>query len=81
VAAAGYRPRRPFPGRIVFIQARDEPNALHLASRLGWAELAERGLDVRLARGYHANLLDREHAPAVAEDLRAILADCQGTAG
>jgi amino acid adenylation domain-containing protein len=34
LAAAGYEPR-PYPRRIVFLQAADQPIALHLGSRLG----------------------------------------------
>lgn len=76
VAAAGYRPR-PYAGRILFLQARDQPGA-HLASRLGWDKLAERGLDLRLVAGEHSNLLDGGNAAAVAEVLRAALAEERG---
>ncbi len=74
LAAAGYRPR-PYPGRILFLQARDQPMALHLASRLGWDKLAGRGFSVHLVPGDHGNLLDGAHAAAVAEVLQAALAE------
>ncbi|HEY1204980.1 MAG: amino acid adenylation domain-containing protein [Bryobacteraceae bacterium] len=72
-AAAGYRPR-PYAGRILFLQARDEP-VPHIASLLGWDKLAARGLDLRPVPGDHANFLDGAHAAAVAEALRAALAE------
>jgi amino acid adenylation domain-containing protein len=73
-AAAGYRPR-PYPGRIVFLQARDQPIAPRLASRREWARLAEGGLDLRLTPGDHSTLLEQGNAAAVAKELTAILAD------
>ena len=72
-AAGGYRPR-PYAGRTLFLQASDEP-APHIASLLGWDQLAERGLDVRPVPGDHTNFLEGANAAAVAEVLGAALRD------
>ncbi len=71
VAAAGYRPR-PYPGRVVFIQAQDEP-LLRLAAVLGWQKLARDRLEVRPVPGEHATLLDPANVEAVARALKAVL--------
>lgn len=72
LAAAGYEPR-PYTQRVVYLQAADQPVALHLGSRLGWRELAAGGLDLRVVPGNHTNLLEEPHAPAVAEALASLL--------
>ncbi len=72
LAAARYEPR-PYTQRVVFLQAADQPVALHLGSRLGWPELAAGGLDVRVVPGTHTNLLEGPQAPAVAETLASLL--------
>ena len=72
LAAAAYEPR-PYNGRVVFLEAADQPVALHLGSRLGWPELAAGGLDVRVVPGTHTNLLEGPQAPAVAETLDSLL--------
>lgn len=73
LAAAAYEPG-PYTQRVVFLEAADQPVALHLGSRLGWPELAPGGLDVRVVPGNHTNLLERPHAHAVAETLASLLA-------
>jgi len=72
LASAGYKPL-PYPHRIVYFQAADQPIALHLGSRLGWADLSGEGLDVRVVTGDHANLLQHPHAHAIAEMLAELL--------
>jgi hypothetical protein len=72
LAAAGYDPR-PYTQRVVFIEAADQPVALHLGSRLGWAELAAGGLEIQVVPGSHTNLLEGPQAPAVAVTLARLL--------
>ena len=62
-----------YPGRIVFLEAADQPIPLHLGSRLGWTELAGGGLDVRAVPGSHATILEPPNAAAVAESLMELL--------
>ncbi len=78
-AARAYQPR-PYPGRIVFFQARERPLAGRLASLRGWTRLAGGGLDVRLLPGDHATILLPRNGEAVAKELRAILADFEDAA-
>ena len=73
LAAAGYDPR-PYSQRVVFLEAADQPVALHLGSRLGWAELAAGGLEIQVVPGSHTNLLEGPQAPAVAQTLASLLA-------
>ena len=72
VAAAGYEPQ-PCNQRIVYLQAADQPIALPLGSRLGWADLAKGGFDVYVVPGDHVTLLDPPYAAAVAEALGGLL--------
>ncbi len=72
LAAAGYDPR-PYCQRVVFLEAADQPVALHLGSRLGWAELAAGGLEIQVVPGTHTNLLEGPQAPGVAETLASLL--------
>jgi amino acid adenylation domain-containing protein len=76
LAGAAYRPA-PYSGRVVFLQAEDQPTALDLGSRLGWARLAAGGLDVRTVPGDHGGILHPSNAAAVAEALQ----DCLAGAG
>ena len=71
--AASYEPQ-PYNQRIVFLQGADQPIALHLGSRLGWADVAKGGLDLYVVPGDHASLLHRPHAATVAETLGGLLA-------
>jgi amino acid adenylation domain-containing protein len=70
-AAAGFR-LRPYAGRLVFFEAQDKPPAARLASRRVWAQLAGRGLEVRVVPGEHTTFVERESA-SVAKELGAIL--------
>jgi amino acid adenylation domain-containing protein len=71
-AAAVYEPQ-PYAQRMVFLQAADQPVALHFGSRLGWPDLAAGGLDVRVVPGNHTNLLVRPYAIEVAATLTSLL--------
>jgi thioesterase domain-containing protein len=71
LAAAAYEPG-PYNQRVVFLEAADQPVALHLGSRLGWPELAA-GLEIQVVPGSHTNLLEGPQAPAVAEVLSSLL--------
>ena len=73
-ALAAHRPQ-PYPGRVVFFEAADQPIALHLGSCLGWAELAGGGLDLRVVPGDHSTLLQQPNAAVLAATLAALLAD------
>jgi len=73
VAAAGYRPR-PYPGRILFLQALDDPLP-QLGAPLGWDTLATGGFDLRRTPGNHADILDEANAAAVANELSAALSE------
>jgi thioesterase domain-containing protein len=75
-AASVHRPR-PYAGRILFLQASDEP-ALQIASLLGWDKLADRGLDIRPVPGNHSTFLEGANAAATAEVLRAALREAAG---
>ena len=74
-AGARYEPPA-CPGRILYLQATDQPIALHLGSRIGWEELALSGLDVRLVPGAHGSLLHDPNVSATAQALAGFL-DCE----
>jgi thioesterase domain-containing protein len=72
LAAAGYEPQLYTQG-LVFLQAADQPVALHLGSRMGWPELAGGGFEMRVVPGDHSSLLEWPHAVAVADALGDLL--------
>jgi amino acid adenylation domain-containing protein len=69
-AAAAYRPR-PYDGRVLFFQARDQPGQ-DIGARLGWEKVARR-LEIRYVPGDHEDLLQGPNAAAVAEALSEAL--------
>jgi amino acid adenylation domain-containing protein len=72
IAASQYQPGT-YSARLVYVQAADQPIALHLGSRLGWSELAEEGFDIHVVPGDHADFLSREQGIAVAKILDELL--------
>jgi len=70
LAAEEYEPE-PYPGRIVFFQSAMQAFGVKVGTRLGWAELAEKGLELRTIPGDHRSILDASNAAALA----AVLAE------
>lgn len=73
LAVSSYQPE-PYPGRIVYFQAAEQPIALGLGSVLGWRERAAGGLDIRVVPGEHAAILREPNAARLANELARLLA-------
>jgi thioesterase domain-containing protein len=74
LATAGYEPA-PYPGRIVFFESATQNFGVKAGTRLGWAELAQGGLEVRTVPGDHLSLLAAENAAALGGILAEYLAE------
>ena len=73
-AVESYVPR-PYAGPLTVFRADrsfwDSPEAL--ASRLGWASVAEGGVDLHDVPGTHLSILDRENVGVLADHLRRLI--------
>ena len=66
----------PFPARAILFIASDEPVSAKLLDdpRYGWREFAGGGLEIRHVRGGHDSMFSQENAPALAAELKLLLA-------
>ena len=71
-ALTGYVPR-PYPGRATLIRSTTHPCEEH--PLMGWADLIEAGIDVRIVPVEHAVILSDQHVKYAARELRAVLDD------
>jgi amino acid adenylation domain-containing protein len=70
-AQSAYKPRS-YSGRIVVFRAAVS-DGYEWADDLGWAELAQGGVEIHAIPGKHATVFDRRHIPVVAEKLNACI--------
>ena len=71
-ALVAYRPK-PYPGKITLIRTRGHPLVCSFDWRYGWGELAHEGVDVKIVRGGHGNVLAEPFVESVAAALRPCL--------
>ncbi len=62
-----------YPGRITLFRTRTQPVFRVLPSDLGWGDLAEGGVEIRLVPGHHDNMLKEPYVRVLAEELKACL--------
>jgi hypothetical protein len=67
----------PYPGRILLLRA-EASSPVGSDATLGWARLAQEGVEVRVVPGAHHTLLRAPHVEALADCLRDALATAAG---
>lgn len=71
-ARARYSPR-PYPGRVTVFRARTRFVTDLSGQDMGWAEIAQGGVDVRVVPGQHANILKMPNVRCLGDQLKAAL--------
>ncbi|HVU32193.1 MAG TPA: amino acid adenylation domain-containing protein [Opitutaceae bacterium] len=71
-ALMNYQPG-PYPGRVTLFRTRGHPLLCSFDPRYGWGELARGGVEVKIVRGGHGNVLAEPFVTGVAEALRSCL--------
>jgi amino acid adenylation domain-containing protein len=62
---------RPYPGPITLIRARSQTLWTYVEHDLGWNAIAQGGLDIRVVRGSHGNILTQPRVREMAAHLSA----------
>ena len=78
MAAQRYRPK-PYPGRVILFKAAEQNAQYGPDPKLGWGEVAERGVEIHEVPGDHMSILDKPRVANLAEQLRACLQVAQET--
>jgi thioesterase domain-containing protein len=73
---AGYAPAERFQGPITYLRAVDSKFCETLTE--GWEDVSTQPLRLRMVPGNHVSLLTEPHVKAVANELRAAIAEAQG---
>ncbi len=77
-ALMAYRPKG-YPGKITLIRTRGHPLFCSFDFRYGWGELARDGVEVKIVRGGHGNVLAEPYVASVAAALRPCFDAVGGT--
>jgi thioesterase domain-containing protein len=72
---SGYEPAERFQGPITFLRAQDSKFCETLTE--GWEDVTAQPLRLRMVPGNHVSLLTEPHVKAVANELRAAIAEAQ----
>ncbi len=67
-----YEPQ-PYPGRITLFRAQEQPPESPPERDMGWAALAQGGVDVRDVPGDHLSMLQEPHVRVLAEEMQRCL--------
>jgi amino acid adenylation domain-containing protein len=71
-AGRRYRPK-PYPGRLSLFKAKEQKAQFVPDPNLGWASLAQGGIEIYEVPGNHMTMLDKPRVARLAEQLRASL--------
>src|SRR6185369_15143187 len=71
-ALVKYQPQ-PYDGRVTLIRTRGHPLLCSFDRQYGWGELAKDGVEVRIVRGGHGNVLAEPFVKNVADTLQPCL--------
>ncbi len=64
---------KPYAGRVTLLRTRGHPLVCSFDRQYGWGDLARGGVDVKIVRGGHGNVLAEPYVDGVAEKLRPCL--------
>jgi amino acid adenylation domain-containing protein/FkbH-like protein len=65
---------KPYPGNVTVFRTRAHPLVCTYAPDLGWSELAQEGVDVRVVPGSHARIFVEPNIRELAKELQSALA-------